>query len=75
MGNNRQFIMRKVKDMRKYEYIHPIDEMEHISRKELGERLDEIIDKIDSENVGFIISDDNKNDLISIELDKDWQMK
>lgn len=56
--------MRKVKDMRKYEYIHPIDEMERISRKEFGERLDEIIDKIDSENVGFVISDDNKSDLV-----------
>lgn len=50
--------------MEKYEYIHPIDEMERISRKELGEKLDEILDRIDSEDIGFIITDDDKNDVV-----------
>jgi addiction module RelB/DinJ family antitoxin len=38
--------------------------MERISRIELGEKLDEILDKVDKDNVGFVITDEGKDDLV-----------
>ena len=65
--------------MKKYEYIHPVDEMEHITRKELGKKFDEILDRIDKENIGFIISDCQSKDevlcpahWITFQLDNDF---
>lgn len=79
MGNSRQSIIRKVKDMRQYEYIHPIDEMERISRAEFCERIDEILDKVDTQDVGIVITDEGKSDLVlcparwlALQLDNDF---
>ena len=65
--------------MKKHEYIHPVDEMEHITRKELSEKFDEILDRIDNENIGFIISDCQAKDVvlcpahwITFQLDDDF---
>nr|WP_243253738.1 type II toxin-antitoxin system RelB/DinJ family antitoxin [Anaerotruncus rubiinfantis] len=38
--------------------------MARISRTELGEKLDEILDKVDKDNVGFVITDEGKDDLV-----------
>ena len=65
--------------MKQYEYIHPIDEMERITRKEIGEKFDETLDKIDNENIGFIISECQAKDVvlcpahwITFQLDDDF---
>lgn len=46
--------------MREYENLHPVNEMERISRKELRERFDEVLDKVDKDDIGFVITDDGK---------------
>jgi hypothetical protein len=38
--------------------------MERISRTALGKQLDEILDRVDKENVGFVITDEGKKDLV-----------
>ena len=65
--------------MKKYEYVHPVDEMEHITRKELSGKFDELLDRIDNENIGFIISDCQAKDVvlcpahwITFQLDDDF---
>ena len=40
------------------------ENMEHISRTDLAEHLDEYLEKADKENIGFVITDEGKNDLI-----------
>jgi hypothetical protein len=50
--------------MEQFKYIQPLDQMERISRTELGEKLDEILDKVDKNNVGFVITDNGKDDLV-----------
>ena len=39
--------------MRTFDYIHPIDEMERVSADELGEKFDEILDKVEKE--GYVL--------------------
>ena len=50
--------------MEQFKYIQPLDQMARISRTELGEKLDEILDKADKDNVGFVITDEGKDDLV-----------
>ena len=50
--------------MEQFKYLQPLDQMERISRIELGEKLDEILDKVDKDNVGFVITDEGKDDLV-----------
>jgi len=47
-----------------FRYLQPLDQMARISRIELGEKLDEILDKVDKDNVGFVITDEGKDDLV-----------
>lgn len=50
--------------MKRYNYIHPIDEMERITRKELCEKVDDIIDKVSENDIGRVISDSDRKDLV-----------
>ena len=51
--------------MRQHEFFQqPLDQMARISRAELGDRIDEIMDTIDKDNVGYVITDDGKDDLV-----------
>jgi len=50
--------------MEKYKFLQPVDEMERISRTELGERFDEILESCEKNNVGFVITDCGKKDVI-----------
>lgn len=34
----------------------------HITRKEFGENIDEILERVETEQTGFVITDENKND-------------
>ena len=50
--------------MEKLNYLQPLDQMERVSRAELGSRLDEILEIVDKENVGYVITDEGKSDLV-----------
>ena len=40
------------------------DDMPKISRHELGDKLDEVLDRVEKENIAFLITDEGKNDLV-----------
>lgn len=50
--------------MSSFKFLQPLDLMERISRTEIGARLDEIIELIDENNVGYVITDEGKDDLV-----------
>ena len=50
--------------MKPYKPLQPVSEMERISREELAARLDEILARVEQENIGFVITDDGKPDLV-----------
>ena len=50
--------------MEKFKYLQPLDQMARVSRAELGNRLDDILDIVDRDNVGYVITDDGKDDLV-----------
>ena len=41
--------------------LPPLSEMEHITSKELGEHLDTILERINSENIGLVIDHDGQS--------------
>ena len=46
-------------------YLQPIEEMKRISPQELADNLDEILDTVTKENIGFVIEDANgANDVV-----------
>ena len=47
-----------------YDHLHPTETMQRIARKELGDRLDEILEIVSRDNVGFVITDPGKDDLV-----------
>ena len=47
-----------------YDYLHPIETMQRISREELAEKLDELLDIVAKDNVGFVITNQGKDDLV-----------
>ena len=50
--------------MGQFKYLQPLDQMARISRAELGGRLDEILNIVDKDNVGYVITDEGKTDLV-----------
>lgn len=40
------------------------EDMPKITRQELGEKLDEIIERVEKENTAFLVSDEGKDDLV-----------
>lgn len=47
-----------------YDYLQPIETMQRISREELAEKLDELLDIVAKDNVGFVITDQGKDYLV-----------
>ena len=47
-----------------YDYLQPVETMQRISREELAEKLDELLDIVAKDNVGFVITDQGKDDLV-----------
>ena len=47
-----------------YDYLQPIETMQRISREELAEKLDELLVIVAKDNVGFVITDQGKDDLV-----------
>jgi len=50
--------------MEKFKYIQPLDQMARVSRAEFSARLDEILEIVDKDNVGYVITDEGKDDLV-----------
>ena len=50
--------------MEKFKYLQPLDKMARVSRAKLGSRLDDILDIVDKDNVGYVITDEGKDDLV-----------
>ncbi|HPE96268.1 MAG TPA: hypothetical protein PLT66_09410, partial [Bacillota bacterium] len=50
--------------MRDFKFLQPTDTMERISRNDLSDRFDEILETVDRDNVGFVITDENKKDYV-----------
>ena len=50
--------------MEQFKYLQPIDQMARVSRAELGDRLDEILEIVNKDNVGYVITDEGKDDLL-----------
>lgn len=44
--------------------LKPVRNMPRISRKEFGENLDEILEKVEKENIGYVIHDEGSKDLV-----------
>lgn len=47
-----------------HNFLQPIDTMKRISREELAEKLDDLLDIVDKDNVGFVITNEGKDDLV-----------
>lgn len=48
--------------MQNWKYVKSVDTMERVSRQELADHFDEILDKIDKEKVGVVILDEAGKD-------------
>ena len=55
-------IQRKVRNgeykMHTFRYLMPLDTMERISRQKLCEDFDNVLERVDKEDIGFVIVDD-----------------
>ena len=47
-----------------YDHLHPTEAMQRITCEELGDKLDEILEIVSRDNVGFVITDAGKDDLV-----------
>ena len=46
-------------------YLQPLDEMKRITRQELADNFDEILDTVEKDSVGYVIKDpDGMNDVV-----------
>lgn len=48
--------------MREWKYLKPLDTMERITRQELMDRFDNILNEIDAEDIGIVILDEEGKD-------------
>ena len=47
-----------------YKFLHPTETMERITRAEFAANLDAILDKVTGEDVGIVITEEGKKDLV-----------
>ena len=45
-----------------FKYLMPLDTMERIFRQHLCDNFDEVLDRVDKEDVGFVILNDDGKD-------------
>ena len=65
-GENRDPRQDEQKDRRKeiMAIFQSTENMEHISRQELEDKLDTVLDRVLRENIGLVITDEGKDDLV-----------
>ena len=45
-------------------FLQPLETMKRLSREELAEKLDDLLDIVNKDNVGFVITNEGKDDLV-----------
>ena len=50
--------------MKLINFLQPIETMKRVSREELAEKLDDLLEVVNKENVGFVITNEGKDDLV-----------
>ena len=45
-------------------FLQPIETMKRISREELADKLDDLLEIVNKDNVGFVITNEGKDDLV-----------
>lgn len=50
--------------MKLINFLQPVETMQRVSREELAEKLDELLEVVNKENVGFVITNEGKDDLV-----------
>ena len=50
--------------MKLINFLHPVETMKRVSREELAEKLDDLLEVVNKENVGFVITNEGKDDLV-----------
>ena len=50
--------------MKLINFLQPIETMKRVSREELAEKLDDLLEVVNKENIGFVITNEGKDDLV-----------
>ena len=50
--------------MKLINFLQPLETMKRISREELCDKLDDLLETVNKENVGFVITNEGKDDLV-----------
>ena len=50
--------------MKLINFLQPVETMKRVSREELAEKLDDLLEVVNKENVGFVITTEGKDDLV-----------
>ena len=50
--------------MKLINFLQPVEAMQRVSREELAEKLDDLLEVVNKENVGFVITNEGKDDLV-----------
>ena len=50
--------------MKLINFLQPVETMKRISREELCDKLDDLLETVNNENVGFVITNEGKDDLV-----------
>lgn len=58
--------------MHTWKCYQPLAEMERITRQELMDHLDDILERLDQENIGMVILDDEGEDRYVL-MSAEWQ--
>ena len=50
--------------MKLINFLQPVETMKRVSREELAEKLDDLLEVVNKENIGFVITNEGKDDLV-----------
>ena len=50
--------------MKLINFLQPVETMKRVSREELAGKLDDLLETVNKENVGFVITNEGKEDLV-----------
>lgn len=50
--------------MKLINFLQPVETMKRVSREELADKLDDLLETVNKENVGFVITNEGKDDLV-----------
>ena len=50
--------------MKLINFLQPVETMKRVSHEELAEKLDDLLEVVNKENVGFVITNEGKDDLV-----------